>query len=93
MLNEDIISKHVYISGEVQGVCFRMYTEANANKLGVKGWVRNLWDGRVEAIFEGSESNVAKIITWCHTGPSYATVHAVNVNDHTLHAFTNFTIR
>ncbi|RLF60052.1 MAG: acylphosphatase, partial [Thermoplasmata archaeon] len=46
---------HVYISGKVQGVFFREYTRRKAKNLGIKGWVRNLPDGRVEAIFEGEK--------------------------------------
>jgi acylphosphatase len=70
---------HVYISGRVQGVFFRAYTKEEAVRLGVKGWVRNLPDGRVEAVFEGEKEKVDEIIKWCHKGPSYARVDRVDV--------------
>jgi len=57
--------KHVYISGKVQGVWFRVYTEKVACRYGVTGWVKNLPDGRVEAIFEGNGEDVERMVTWC----------------------------
>ncbi len=65
---------HVYITGRVQGVCFRAYTQEEAVRLGLRGWVRNLQDGRVEAAFEGPEEEVKEMIKWCHQGPSHARV-------------------
>ena len=50
-----LVRQHVWISGKVQGVCFRAYTEQEAQRLGLQGWVRNLPDGRVEGVFEGEE--------------------------------------
>ncbi|OYT40574.1 MAG: acylphosphatase [Candidatus Altiarchaeales archaeon ex4484_43] len=74
-----IVRAHVYISGRVQGVFFRSNTRNMAEKLGLTGWVRNLPDGRVEAVFEGEESSVKEVIDWCHRGPSYASVSDVEV--------------
>ncbi|MEW6095964.1 MAG: acylphosphatase [bacterium] len=71
---------HVYISGYVQGVFFRAYTRDEALKLGITGWVRNLADGRVEAVFEGDQLQVEKIISWCHKGPPPARVRNVELN-------------
>ena len=68
---------HVFISGRVQGVWFRSYTQAEAKKLGVKGWVRNLPDGRVEAVFEGEDEAIDKMIAWCHKGSPYSEVTKV----------------
>ncbi len=73
------IRAHVFISGRVQGVFFRATTKEMADKLGVKGFVRNLWDGRVEAVFEGDEKAVKEIIQWCHRGPPAAKVESVEV--------------
>lgn len=70
---------HVYISGRVQGVLFRSSAEEKAFEFGVKGWVRNLRDGRVEAIFEGEKEKVEEMLKWCHKGPSYARVTSVEV--------------
>ena len=70
---------HVYISGRVQGVWFRAYTKEEADRLGIKGWVRNLPDGRVEAVFEGEEEKVDEMIRWCHIGSPHSKVTGVEV--------------
>jgi acylphosphatase len=70
---------HVFISGRVQGVSFRWYTQRKAQELKLTGWVRNLWDGQVEAVFEGDEEAVRQAVTWCHTGEPPARVTHVDV--------------
>ena len=76
-------SKHycvrVLISGIVQGVGYRFSTLQKARKLGVKGWVRNLPDSKVEAVFCGEETAVEAILKWCERGPSAAVVKEVKV--------------
>ena len=67
----------VFVSGQVQGVGFRAATRRRAEELGVAGWVRNLADGRVEAVFEGPADKVEKIIEWCWQGPPGAVVAKV----------------
>ena len=69
----------VLISGTVQGVCFRAYTEAEANARGLSGWVRNLPDRRVEAVFQGAEDTVDDMLSWCWKGSPYSRVTAVDV--------------
>jgi acylphosphatase len=71
---------HVYISGRVQGVNFRWYTQRKAQELGLTGWVRNLWDGRVEAVFEGEENAVRRAVEWCYRGERPAWVEQVEVD-------------
>lgn len=73
---------HVFVSGRVQGVYFRQNTKQVADGHGVAGWVRNLPDGRVEAIFEGDEMAVNEVIEWCHVGPPKAKVDDVSVIFH-----------
>ncbi|RLG68208.1 acylphosphatase [archaeon] len=73
------VRAHVYISGRVQGVFFRYTTKKIADRLGVTGWVRNLSDGRVEAVFEGDRENVERIVEFCHRGPPSALVRKVEV--------------
>lgn len=73
------VRAHVFISGRVQGVFFRANTAEKARDLKIKGWVRNLPDGRVEAIFEGDEDKVKEMIDWCHHGPPAARVDDVQV--------------
>lgn len=70
---------HVVIRGKVQGVYYRYATREQAELMGVKGWVRNRRDGTVEAVFEGDEEAVRRIIAWCHRGPSAARVTGVQV--------------
>lgn len=65
------------ITGRVQGVWFRGATEAEARRLGVDGWVRNLPDGSVEALIQGEPSAVRALASWCRTGPSGARVDDV----------------
>ncbi len=65
------------ISGRVQGVWYRGATEAEARRLGVDGWVRNLPDGSVEALLEGAPAAVRALVDWCRTGPPGARVAAV----------------
>jgi len=73
------VRAHVYVSGRVQGVFFRYETRREAVKRNVKGWVRNLPDGRVEAVFEGEKEDVEKLIDFCHKGPPLAKVEKVEV--------------
>ena len=74
-------SIHVFISGRVQGVAFRHYTVKTAVSLKLKGWVRNLGDGRVETVFEGDDASVDTMLAWCRRGPSLARVTHVDVQE------------
>ena len=74
------VRAHVFISGRVQGVFYRASTKNKAEQLGLKGWVRNTSDGRVEALFEGEETVVKDMISWCHMGPRSAEVSNVTVD-------------
>ena len=75
---EQKVRAHVFIKGRVQGVLFRYTTRDEANLRGVKGWVRNLRDGRVEAVFEGDKNKVDELIEFCHYGPPAAKVSSVD---------------
>jgi len=70
---------HVFVSGRVQGVSFRATTRNTAHEHGVDGWVRNLEDGRVEAVFEAPEEAVEALVEFCHEGSSAARVEDVEV--------------
>jgi len=71
---------HLFISGRVQGVFYRANTQERARRLGLTGWVRNLPDGRVEAVVEGEEEKIRELINWCHEGPPGARVEDVEVH-------------
>lgn len=73
----ETVRAHVHVAGRVQGVCFRAETCDMATRLGVTGFVRNLHDGRVEAIFEGPRDKVEEAIAWCRHGPPAASVSRV----------------
>ncbi|MEJ5185862.1 MAG: acylphosphatase [Candidatus Geothermincolales bacterium] len=70
---------HVFVSGKVQGVYYRSYAEDAARRLGVRGWIRNLSDGRVEAVFEGEDEAVEEMIRWCWQGSPMSRVDKVEV--------------
>ena len=67
------------VSGRVQGVCFRAVAVETAEQAGLTGFVRNLRDGRVEAVFEGDKDTVQRLIDWCHEGPPSARVDSVKI--------------
>lgn len=72
---------HVRVSGVVQGVYFRASTARMALDLGIDGWVRNLPDGSVEAVFEGPADLVTSAVDWIHHGPPHAVVDSVDARD------------
>jgi acylphosphatase len=76
-----IVSRRFYIAGRVQGVGFRWFTRDVAAREGVGGWVRNLPDGRVEALVEGELEAVTRVERALRTGPPGARVETVNVLD------------
>ena len=85
---------HIYISGRVQGVGFRFHTQQQAHGLGVTGWVRNLWDGRVEAIFEGRKTQVERAVAWCNRGAPSGHVDRVELHwERPTGEFSSFSIR
>jgi acylphosphatase len=83
----------VVISGMVQGVFFRQVTSEQARRLGVAGWVRNRSDGRVEAVFEGSQDAVDQLVSWCHQGTPWSSVERVEVTAEEPEGLDAFRIR
>ena len=71
----------VVVRGYVQGVGFRANCARRAEALGVTGWVRNQWDGSVEALFEGDAAAIDRLVDWCRVGPSRSDVTGVEVAD------------
>jgi acylphosphatase len=85
---------HIYVTGIVQGVSFRYYTLQEAVRCGVTGWVRNIPDGRVEAVVEGNDAAVEHLVAWCRQGPRGARVEHVEVLPETpTGEFQGFRIR
>jgi acylphosphatase len=77
----NVARSHVFVSGDVQGVFFRYETRERARAHGLAGWVRNLPDGRVEAVFEGPVQPVQAMVDWCRQGPAGARVTEVEVTE------------
>lgn len=73
------VRAHAVISGRVQGVAYRFETQWAAERIGVRGWVRNRPDGTVQALFEGERERVEEMLAWCRRGPALARVTAVDV--------------
>ncbi|MCB0734748.1 MAG: acylphosphatase [Flavobacteriales bacterium] len=87
-------SKKITITGRVQGVFFRKYTQLKAMELGLLGYVRNLPDGSVEAVVHGSAEGVQRFISWCHEGSPLSKVTGVHVDSWTeAESFNSFQIR
>jgi len=88
------IRAHVFVRGRVQGVFYRSEARYEAKKNHVKGWIRNLPDDRVEAVFEGEEQDVKQLVEFCKRGPPTARVTAIEVTwDSYTGEFTDFEIR
>ena len=87
-----MLRQRVLVSGVVQGVFFRDTCRRVAGQQGVAGWVRNLPDGRVEAVFEGAPESVAHLVGWARRGPAGAEVSAVEVRDEPAEGLRGFAI-
>ncbi|KQV05637.1 MULTISPECIES: acylphosphatase [unclassified Kitasatospora] len=87
------IRSRVVVTGEVQGVFFRDTCRRTAQEYGVAGWVRNLADGTVEAVFEGEAAAVGQLVAWAERGPSQAVVDRVTVRQEEPEGLTGFEIR
>jgi acylphosphatase len=88
-----VIRKRVLVSGDVQGVFFRDTCRRIALQRGVSGWVRNLPDQRVEAVFEGPAEPVQSLVQWASHGPRQATVAHVDVREEPPEGLSGFTVR
>jgi acylphosphatase len=88
-----VIRERVLVSGLVQGVYFRDSCRQLANRYGVHGWVRNLPDGRVEAVFEGPEDAVNRLVEWNQHGPESAVVTDIEVHDEPPEGLRGFAVR
>ncbi len=87
------VRAHVFVSGRVQGVFFRQTTRQKAQSFGVKGWVKNLPDGRVEAVFEGEENAIKELVDFSRKGPRGALVTDFSVDwEPFAEEFDNFEI-
>ncbi|WP_425914487.1 acylphosphatase [Pseudomonas sp. GWSMS-1] len=87
------VCRHGYVSGRVQGVYFRQATAAQAERLDLDGWVRNLADGRVEVLFEGEEAAVDELASWLQQGPEAAEVTALELQERALQGVAGFIVR
>ncbi len=87
-----MISKHCLVTGKVQGVFFRRYTQQKALSLGLKGWVRNLDSGEVECVVCGETEKVEALCQWLHQGPPAAQVIKVKVKEVPYETFETFSI-
>ena len=94
MAEQEIVRLHAHIEGRVQGVGFRYFTQQKATRLGLTGWVRNRWNGTVEAVAEGPHETVEQLLQALHRGPRPGTTR--NVKSNWLEAtgeFSGFQIR
>jgi acylphosphatase len=88
-----VIRRRVVAHGRVQGVFFRDSTQREARSAGVSGWVTNRSDGAVEAVFEGDEDAVARMVEFVRRGPGHADVEDVEVHDEEPEGLEGFNVR
>jgi acylphosphatase len=93
MSEPPLIRVRVLLEGRVQGVNFRHHTRLEAHRLSVAGWVRNLPDGRVEAVLEGTREAVEELLIWTRHGPDWARVTGLAIHDETPQGERGFDIR
>lgn len=88
------VQKHIYISGRVQGVGFRAFIRSQAAVLDIKGWAKNLLDGRVEVVIQGEKNKITKMIKKLKKGPSFARVENLEIKaEQELDDFNDFKIK
>lgn len=85
-------SVRLYIKGTIQGVFYRSFVKENAERYNVKGFVRNLEDGRVEVFLEGNADDVNKMIELCKKGPKHSQIKNVEIKQEPFQGFNNFKI-
>jgi acylphosphatase len=73
------LTRHLFVVGHVQGVGFRYAMQRKATELGIRGWVRNRADGRVEAVIQGTPEAMAQMMAWARHGPRHAQVERIEV--------------
>jgi acylphosphatase len=89
---DSTVRVHAIVTGRVQGVWFRARTQERAESLGVSGWVRNLPDGAVEAVFEGPRDAVDAVVEWCREGPDHASVDDIATREEPPEGLAGFRI-
>ena len=87
------IRRRVIVRGRVQGVFFRSSTEQEASRAGIDGWVRNLRDGSVEAVFEGEPARVEALLAWVRRGPGASDVQSVQLHEESPEGELGFRVR
>jgi acylphosphatase len=87
-----LVRRRVVVTGLVQGVYFRDTARRLAEREGVAGWVRNRWDGSVEAVFEGEEAAVDRLVAFCRAGPRGARVDHAAVSDEEPEGIAGFDV-
>lgn len=93
MAREALEARTWFISGRVQGVGFRWFVQANANAIGVRGWVRNEDDGRVQVYGIGNKEQLDRLAGFLHRGPSHAEVRGVEQREATVQQLSSFSVR
>jgi acylphosphatase len=88
-----MIAVHVRVSGRVQGVFYRAFTKDRAKGLGIKGWVRNLPGGGVEAVLEGERQKVGELLKFMKSGPSGSMVLGMELSELECRGYQDFEIR
>jgi len=82
----------LYIDGTVQGIFFRQFVKDNAERFNIRGFVRNLEDGKVEVFAEGEAENVDNLIELCKKGPKHSQIRKVDVKEEKLQDFKEFKV-
>jgi acylphosphatase len=89
-----VVRARLLISGRVQGVFYRAFTEQVAASMGLGGWVRNLPDGRVEAVMEGEKADIGRAVTSCYEGPPSSRVDDIQITwEEPTGEFSGFSVR
>lgn len=92
-MSENIKNIQISITGRVQGVGFRYSAVHKAQQTGIKGYVKNMYNGSVFIEAEGDETSLDQFLIWCHTGPSFARVNQVSITNGTIKNYTSFSVR